>query len=70
MGNNGHVGFPFGLDAHLSVHKYASFNMHFGGESFLRHDSTFRMKTVAGQNGFIKLATGAAREKLGAIFRV
>lgn len=65
MGNNGHVGFPMAVDATLSVHKNATFTVHFGSEMFLKHDGVFRMKTDINQNGFIKLATGQAREKLG-----
>ena len=70
MGNNGHVGFPISLDAKVLAHKYASFKVHAGTELFLKHDGMFRMKTDFKQNGFMKLATGQAREKLGFKFDV
>lgn len=68
---NGQVGMPVALHAKLDVHEYASVNLHAGGEFFFtKRDSVFRMKTSENQNGFIKLATGAAREKLGHKFDV
>lgn len=70
MGNNGHVGSNVSVDAHVNVHTYATVSGHFGAEMFLKHDGLFRMKTVEEQNGFIKLASGMAREKLGHKFDV
>lgn len=69
-GNNGHVGIPVSFDMTLGMYEWVTWGMHVGGQFFLKHDGNFRMKTHADQNGFIKLAQGAAREDLGNIWNV
>lgn len=65
MGNNGHAGFPLSLQVKIDPHTNIRVKASLGFEAFLKHISTFRMKTDTRQNGFLKLQTGQAREKLG-----
>lgn len=69
-GNNGHVGIPVSFDMALGMYEWFTWGMHVGGQFFLKCDGNFRMKTYTGQNGFIKLAQGPAREDLGNIWNI
>lgn len=67
-GYNGHVGIPVSFDMALGMFEWATWGVHVGGQFFLKKDGVFRMKTNTTQNGFIKLAQGAAREDLGIVW--
>jgi hypothetical protein len=69
-GYNGHVGVPLSFDMALGLYDWFTWGTHVGGQFFLKHDVCARMKTHADQNGFIKLAQGAAREDLGNLWDV
>lgn len=69
-GYNGHVGIPLSFDMALGLYDWFTFGAHVGGQFFLKHDVHARMKTHADQNGFIKLASGKAREDLGNLWDI
>jgi hypothetical protein len=69
-GYNGHVGIPLSFDMALGLYDWFTFGAHVGGQFFLKHDVTARMKTNSTQNGFFKFAQGAAREDLGNLWDI
>ncbi len=63
-----HVGIATSFDIALGLYEWFTWGAHVGGLFFLKNTQEFRMKTFADQNGFIKLARGAAERDLGNIF--
>jgi len=60
-----HAGIPVSFDMALGVFEWVTWGAHASGCFFFKQTDEFRMKTYSGQNGFIKLAKGAARRDLG-----
>jgi hypothetical protein len=68
LGYNGHVGIPLALDCSMGAFEWFTVGAHAGVIAFFERKYEMRMKTACCQSGFIKLAQGCAKEKLGTIW--
>lgn len=70
LGYNGHGGVSVDFDASIGFLDWVSLGWHVGGQFFFDDIQPVRMKTNSLQSGYIKLAQGVAKEKMGNLWDI